>query len=103
MARQAAWSGAGSGERAELMARQAVRRAREAGDPRTLGRCLLALHNVLWRPGTAIERLALTEEIVSLAGADEELEVQGRQLRAVAPLGLAGAPAPAPPGRLLPP
>ena len=91
MARQAAWSGAGNGERAEALARRAVRQARDAGDPGTLGRCLLALHNALWRPGTAIERLALTEEIVALAGGDEELEIQGRQLRAVALLEVADA------------
>lgn len=45
-------------ERAAVLAEEAVGIARELADPDTLGFCLLALHDVQWRPGTADSRFA---------------------------------------------
>ena len=54
------------------------------GDPAVLASCLLALHDALWRPGSARERLPIVAEMAALAQqcGDRELFAQARQLRA---------------------
>ena len=44
----------------------AVALARQTGDPDVLAFCLLAKHDTEWRPGSAVERLQLADEIVEL-------------------------------------
>jgi tetratricopeptide (TPR) repeat protein len=82
LARELAWTGADL-LRASRLAETAVTAARRAGDPATLASCLVAWHNVIWGPGTAGERLALTKEIADLAArrGDRELQVECRLLR----------------------
>ncbi|MGH9136196.1 MAG: ATP-binding protein [Acidimicrobiales bacterium] len=65
---------------------QAVARARRSGDDPTLAFCMLARHDAVWAPGTAAERLALTEEMAAAARrcGDHELELQAVLLQFVA-------------------
>lgn len=64
--------------------------ARQSGDDDALAAGLLARHDALWRPGTAAERLPLTEELVRLGGRSrrDEIELQGELLRFTALLEL---------------
>jgi hypothetical protein len=82
LARELAWTGLDLA-RAARLAGAAVATARRAGDPATLASCLLARHNAIWGPGNAAARLALTGEIVALAGrgGERELLVEARLLR----------------------
>jgi len=66
------------------IARQAVALARTHDDPAVLASCLLALHDAVWLPGTARERLPIVAEMAALAQqcGDRELFAQARQLRA---------------------
>ena len=66
------------------IARRAVSLARRFGDPAVLAAALLALHDALWRPGSARDRLPIVDEMAGLAAAcaDRELFAQSRQLRA---------------------
>ncbi|MFI6868239.1 AAA family ATPase [Nocardia sp. NPDC050406] len=75
---------------AEAMSGRALRLARESGDPHTVGASLLARHDAIWKPGTAAERLALAEELHTVAECvgDEDLRVQGYVLRIAALLEL---------------
>jgi predicted ATPase len=79
---------------ARQLAQHAVTLARGSGDPRTLARCLITVHDVRWRPGTASDRLAVLDELLALARQlrDADLTAQARLLRATALLEL-GRPA----------
>ncbi|MBF6482577.1 AAA family ATPase [Nocardia otitidiscaviarum] len=74
----------------EEMSARALRLARACGDAHTIGASLLARHDAVWRPGTAAERLALAEEIHTVADCvgDEDLRIQGYVLRIAALLEL---------------
>ncbi len=74
----------------EEMSARALRLARACGDTHTIGASLLARHDAVWRPGTAAERLALAEEIHTVADCvgDEDLRIQGYVLRIAALLEL---------------
>jgi hypothetical protein len=76
------------------LARHAVALARGFGDPRALAQCLIAAHDVRWRPGAARERLAVVDELLALARElrSADLTAQARLLRATALLEL-GSPA----------
>jgi tetratricopeptide (TPR) repeat protein len=65
---------------------RAVELARRSGDDGALGSSLLARHDAVWEPGTATERAALADEMITVArrGADRELELRGSLLRMVA-------------------
>jgi tetratricopeptide (TPR) repeat protein len=54
-------------ERREALSREAVEAARQIGDLRALAIALTTRHFVLWRPGTATERLALATEAMRVA------------------------------------
>ncbi len=71
---------------AERLSAAAVDLARTSGDDMTLASCLLARHDAIWAPGTAGPRLALADELISVARRvpDRELELQGSLLRFVA-------------------
>ena len=88
--RELAWRGRAQEGNAEAAANEAVRLARGYGDDGVLAACLLALHNVIWRPGTADRRLPLADEVLSLGQRcrDDELAYQARQLRCMALLEL---------------
>ena len=79
---------------ARQLAHQAVTLARGSGDPWTLAHCLIAAHDVRWRPGSARERLTVLEELLALARQlhSADLTAQTRLLRAAALLEL-GSPA----------
>jgi predicted ATPase len=65
---------------AELQSRRSLEIARRLGDPQALARALEARHWVLWRPGTAGERLAISAEMLDLATAslDASLMTEAR-------------------------
>jgi len=79
---------------ARQLASHAVTLARQSGDLRTLARCLIATHDVCWRPGSARDRLTVLGELLTLARQlhSGDLTAQTRLLRATALLEL-GAPA----------
>jgi tetratricopeptide (TPR) repeat protein len=79
---------------APRLSSEALELARRTGDAATLAVCLLARHDVLWTPGSAVERLSVAQEIVSLATTvgDEEQRVEGLLLVANALLE-SGSPA----------
>jgi hypothetical protein len=81
-------------DQARQLASLAVSLARRSGDPATLAHCLIAAHDVCWRPGSARERLAILDEQLALASQlrSADLTVQARLLRATALLEL-GSPA----------
>lgn len=80
--------------RARKLAQQAVTMARGSCDQWTVAHCLLAAHDVCWRPGSARERLAVLDELLALARQlhSADLTAQARLLRATALLEL-GDPA----------
>ena len=80
--------------RARQLAQHAVGLARGSRDRWTLAHCLIAAHDVCWRPGSARERLTLLEELLALARQlhSADLTAQTRLLRATALLEL-GDPA----------
>ena len=55
---------------------EAVRLAREGGDDETLGWCLLAHHDVEWRPGGAADRVTLLDELTEVARRARNLELE---------------------------
>jgi predicted ATPase len=79
---------------ARQLAQHAVTLARGSGNARTLAHCLIAAHDVRWRPGSASDRLAVLDELLALARQlrDADLTAQTRLLRATALLEL-GSPA----------
>jgi tetratricopeptide (TPR) repeat protein len=66
--------------RARPLAEKAVTVARSLGAPDTLAGCLLAHHDVLWTPGTARERIAVSREIAELAERSGDAERHGEAL-----------------------
>jgi class 3 adenylate cyclase len=62
---------------------EAIAVARRAGDPALLARVLLPRFYTIWSPATLPERLAITEELLELAGVldDPVLRFQGAWLR----------------------
>jgi hypothetical protein len=80
--------------RAYSLSEHALNIARTVDEPATLVGCLLASHDVLWRPGTAAQRLQLATEIADLAErhGDRDRRAEGLLLRANALLEL-GSPA----------
>jgi predicted ATPase len=79
---------------ARQLASHAVGLARRSGDAGTLAQCLIAAHDVCWRPGSARERLTVLDELLAVARQlrGPDLAVQARLLRATALLEL-GSPA----------
>jgi len=61
----------------------ALEMCRRSGDDRALWDALNARHDSIWAPGTAVERLALDDELVALARRHRDVgrEVEARQLR----------------------
>ena len=80
--------------RARQLAQHAVSLARGSRDLWTLAHCLIAAHDVCWRPGSARERLTVLDELLALARQlhSADLTAQARLLRATALLEL-GDPA----------
>jgi tetratricopeptide (TPR) repeat protein len=76
--------------RAQALAEHAADLARQLGDPSTLAHCLLALHDTIWRPASAADRLVIVEEVLGLArhARDQELYTRALLLRATARLEL---------------
>jgi hypothetical protein len=76
------------------LAHRAVTLARGSSDLWALARCLIAAHDVRWRPGSARERLTVLDELLTLAVQlhSADLTAQARLLRATALLEL-GSPA----------
>lgn len=76
-------SPAGSAD-AVPVADRAVGLARAVGDDATLAACLLAAHDVRWRPGSARDRLPVVDEMVDCArrAGDRERHAQAVQVRA---------------------
>ena len=70
--------------RAGPLSEHALWLGRRAGDNATLLACLLARHDVLWTPGTGVERAAIARELISVALAedDEERHAEGLLLLA---------------------
>jgi DNA-binding winged helix-turn-helix (wHTH) protein len=67
------WSA--SQERRSEAAEQALAMARGIGDPRALGRALLARHLLLWTPDRIGERLQVARECLRLARASDDREL----------------------------
>ncbi len=67
-------------------AEEAVRVARAVADPAALAAALLALHDAVWRPGTARRRLEILDEMrgATVAASDPEQVARTHQLRAAA-------------------
>lgn len=80
LARQLQHSVPADRPRAGPLAEHAVAIARTLGDPATLASCLLAHHDALWTPGTAVERAAIAAEIAELAGRAGEPERHAQAL-----------------------
>ena len=94
LARQLQHSVPADRPRARPLADEAVAMARRLDDPPTLASCLLAQHDSLWTPGTAVRRVEIAREITVLtrAGGDREALAQGLLLTASAQLE-SGSPA----------
>jgi tetratricopeptide (TPR) repeat protein len=73
-------------EHATALAEEAVALARAAGDDLALAQALLAHHDVLWRPGTADQRLPVLAEMATAAdrGGAPDLVAEAELLRATA-------------------
>ena len=74
-----------AGERRAELSSEAVRLAREVGDPRGLGFALVARHWSLWGPGNVQERLEAANELLSLSeeSGDERLAIAGHRWRMI--------------------
>ena len=94
LARQLQHSVPADRPRARPLADEAVARARRLDDPATLASCLLAQHDSLWTPGTAVRRVEIAREITALtrASGDREALAQALLLTATAQLE-SGSPA----------
>ena len=94
LARQLQHSVPADRPRARPLADEAVAMARRLDDAPTLASCLLAQHDSLWTPGTAVRRVEIAREITVLtrAGGDREALAQGLLLTASAQLE-SGSPA----------
>ncbi|WP_285499466.1 AAA family ATPase [Actinokineospora sp. NBRC 105648] len=78
--------GPGHAERRERLADEAVRGARELGDPEVLGRVLALRFEATWAPATHHRRLADSAELLDLAtaSADRRLRFLAARLRSLA-------------------
>ncbi|GAB2710853.1 hypothetical protein GCM10027089_38260 [Nocardia thraciensis] len=76
--------------RTEADSREVLRLGRESGDDAALAASLLTRHDAIWRPGTAADRLALANELVTVGNRlrREEIHLTGGLLRCVALLEL---------------
>ena len=85
LARDLVHAGAATG-RAEVTALEAVRLAREVGDPAVTATALLAVHDARWWPGMADGRLTVLDDMARSAerSGDRDLLAQAHQLRAAA-------------------
>ena len=94
LARELSHSVAEHRPRAGRLTQEALALARKTGNPSALADCLIARHDVLWTPGTALERLEVARDIVELAErlGDDDRRVEGLLLVANALLE-AGSPA----------
>jgi DNA-binding SARP family transcriptional activator len=74
-----------SRDRSEALSAQAVAVARSAGDQRAVAAALNARHVALWRPDCLGERLEAAEEMIAVAVAagERQLELQARNWRVV--------------------
>lgn len=72
-------------ERREQASQEAVDIARRLNDPHALAMALLARHFVLWQPGAAERRLAITAELIELGErqANADTSIEGRDWRIV--------------------
>ncbi len=70
--------------RAGPLSERALALGRASATPATLVTCLLARHDVLWRPGSSTERIDVAREIVAVAtrAGDDERVAQGNLLLA---------------------
>ncbi|HVW35146.1 MAG TPA: AAA family ATPase, partial [Acidimicrobiia bacterium] len=84
LARELQHSVAEERPRAGPLSERALDLGRRAGDPATLATCLLARHDVLWTPGTEVERIGLARDIIAVAldAGDDERHAQGQLLLA---------------------
>lgn len=84
LARELQHSVAEDRPRAGPLSEHALALGRRTGDPATLTACLLARHDVLWTPGSEVERAEVAREIVAvaLATGDEERHAEGLLLLA---------------------
>jgi hypothetical protein len=82
------------GENLVSIAGRAVQLAEQADDPHATAAALLAVHDAMWAPGTAEDRLPVVERMLAAADAsgDADLVAQAHLLRATALLEL-GDPA----------
>jgi tetratricopeptide (TPR) repeat protein len=86
---------AGATERRATLVDEAVAIARRLGDPATIAYALNARYAALWGPENAAERLAIADEVLTLArrASDHRLAREGRGRRIVALLELGDLPA----------
>lgn len=84
LARELQHSVAEDRPRALPLSERALELGQQAEDPLTLLDCLLARHDVLWAPGSAAERVPVTEQIVRQAKllGDDERVAEGLLLQA---------------------
>lgn len=84
LARELQHSVAEDRPRAGPLSERALELGRRTADPATLAACLLARHDVVWTPGTAVERAEIAGEIVEVAVAagDPERQADGHLLLA---------------------
>jgi tetratricopeptide (TPR) repeat protein len=84
LARELQHSVAEDRPRAGPLSERALALGRQTGDPATLTTCLLARHDVLWTPGSEVERADVAREIatVALAAGNEERHAEGLLLLA---------------------
>ncbi|MFD2094014.1 ATP-binding protein [Blastococcus deserti] len=75
LARELADGPARDEPRADALAREAIRAAQHLGDTSVLAHALWAQLDVRWRPGTARERLPLTDELEEVARRADEQEL----------------------------
>lgn len=82
--------GVGTPRSGEDPSLRAIELARRSGDDAVLGISLRAHHDVIWRPGTAGDRLALADEMITIATrrGDRDLGLHASLLRFVALLEL---------------
>ena len=77
LARQLQHSVPADRPRARPLAEEAVAIARDLDDAATLASCLLAQHDSLWTPGTAVRRVEIAREITALTRATGDREAPG--------------------------
>ncbi len=78
------------------IAQRAAELAEQAGDPHAVADALLAVHDAMWAPGTAAQRLPVVErmQLAAQTAGDPDLIAQAQLLRATALLELGDPAAP---------